>query len=217
MISEGSKLNLNAIFNLGREDPKKIDMFKRWLESRGIEFNDRERMVDCIFDWLDADNVARLNGQEDASGYHPPNRQTFLEVEELEQVAGLEALTSQPGWKDDLTVDSSGPVDMASADFNILRLLPGLGDIGIQRFLEWRRGDDGLDGTLDDPPIEKLDDIRSFLGLNQVQFNELSGLIGLHDPYWRITADGWSGKVHRQIEVVARKGAQNPEIKRWKE
>ena len=72
IISEGAKLNVN--FLLGGEDQRKLDIFRRWLEQRGIEFQDRERIIDCMLDWLDADNVKRLNGQEDAPGYHPPNR-----------------------------------------------------------------------------------------------------------------------------------------------
>ena len=215
MVSEGGKLNLNTIFT--GEDPRKIDMFKRWMEYRGIEFNDREHIVDCILDYLDADNVKRINGQEDAEGYHPPNRGQFQTVEELEQVYDCEALTSQGGWKEDLTVFSNGPIDVTAAEFQIMRLLPGIAEGGIQRYIEWRKGSDGIDGTLDDPPITKLDQIQGFLGMNKTQFAALGGLIGLKDNTWHITAEGWSGKVHRQIEVVARKGGQNPNILSWKE
>ncbi len=215
MISEGAKLNLNFVFS--GEDQRKIEMFKRWMEWRGIEYNDRERIVDCILDYLDADNLKRINGEEDNKSYHPPNRGQFQTVEELEQVWGIEALTSQGGWKDDLTIYSNGPIDVTSADFQILRLLPGLGDAGIQRFIEWRRGSDQIDGTLDDPPITKLEQIQGFLGLNKTQFSALGGMIGLKDNTWNITSEGWSGKVHRQIEVVARKGGQNPTILSWKE
>ena len=215
MISEGGKLNLNQF--LREDDPRKIEMFKRWLEWRGIEFNEREHIVDCILDYLDADNLKRINGQEDTEGYHPPNRGQFQEIEELEQVWGIEVLTSQGGWQDDLTIYSQGPIDVTAAEFQIMRLLPGLGDGGIQRFLEWRKGSDGIDGTLDDPPITKLEQIQGFLGLNKTQYSALSGLIGLKDSTWHITSEGWSGKVHRQIEVVARKGGQNPNILSWKE
>ena len=214
MISEGGKLNLNFVLT---DDERKMMMFKRWMESRGVEFNDRERIVDCIMDYIDADNLKRINGEEDSEGYHPPNRGRLTSVEELEQIKGLEPLTSQGGWKDELTVYSNGPVDVTSASFNIMRLLPGIGEGGIQRFIQWRQGDDQIDGTLDDPPITKLDQIQGFLGLNKTQFGELGGLIGLKDNTYNIIAEGWSGKVHRQIEVVARKGGQNPTILSWKE
>ena len=215
MVSEGAKLNLNTLFN--GEDARKIDLFKRWLESRNIDYQDRDRMVDCILDWLDADNVRRLNGQEDGPDYHPPNRGTFLTVDELAEVAGTEPLTSQPGWKDDLTVFSQGPIDITAADKNILRLLPGVGDDGIDRFLEWRRGGDGIDGTKDDPVIQKLETVQGFLGMNKAQWNSLGGLIMLRDNTWQIISEGWSGKVVRQVTVVVRKGSQNPQILNWKE
>ena len=215
MISEGAKLNINTL--LIGEDPRRIEIFKRWLEFRGVEFNARERMVDCLNDWWDADNLKRVNGQEDDAGYHPPNRGQFLSVDEIAEVAGTEPLTSQPGWKDDLTVYSQGQIDLTSADFHILRLLPGVGDAGIERFLQWRRGGDQIDGTLDDPPIQKLDQVQSFLGLNKTQWNALGGLIMLRDNTWHISAEGWSGKVIRQVEVVTRKGGQNPQILDWKE
>ena len=215
MISEGAKLNVN--FLLSGEEPAKLDLFKRWLESRDIEFQERERMVDCMLDWLDADNLKRLNGEEDSAGYHPPNRGRFVSVEEIADVAGTGPLTSQPGWKDNLTVDSQGPIDLLSADSTVLRLLPGVGDAAIDRFLQWRRGPDGLDGTLDDPPIKKLEEVQGFLGLNKTQWTALSGLIGPKDSTWQIISEGWSGKVVRQVSVVVLKGSQNPKILSWKE
>ena len=217
MISEGGKLNLNFLFNSGNPEERKLDIFRRWLENRGIDSRARDRMVDCILDWLDADNVKRTNGQEDAPNYHPPNRGQFLSVEELAEVAGTEPLTSQPGWKDDLTVDSAGQIDVTSADAHILRLLPGVGDLGIDRFLQWRRGADGIDGTADDPVIKNLEMVQNFLGLNKTQWNALGGLISPRDNTWQIISEGWSGKVVRQVTVVVVKGSQNPQIRRWKE
>ncbi len=215
MVSEGAKLNLNFLF--AGEDPRKLDIFKRWLDSRGIDYQARDRMVDCILDWLDADNVKRTNGQEDSAGYHPPNRGQFLTVEELAEVAGTEPLTSQPGWKDDLTVYSQGPIDLTAANENILRLLPGVGDLAIGNFLQWRRGGDGIDGTQDDPVIQKLETVQIFLGLNKTQWQALGGLIMLRDSTWQIISEGWSGKVVRQVSVVVRKGSQNPQILNWQE
>ena len=215
MVSEGSKLNINTL--LSGENPLRIEIFKRWLEYRGVDFNARERMVDCMLDWTDADNIKRLNGQEDDAGYHPPNRGQFVSVEEIEEVAGTEPLTSQPGWKDDLTIFSQGTIDMTSADFHIIRILPGTNDPGIDRFLQWRRGADQQDSTLDDPPITKLEQVQQFLGMSKKDWNALGGIVGLRDNTWHITAEGWSGNVHRQIEVVAIKGGQNPTIRDWKE
>ena len=99
----------------------------------------------------------------------------------------------------------------------MLRLLPGVGDAAIESFLQWRRGADGIDGTLDDPPIQKLEQVQAFLGLNKTQWNALGGLIMLHDTTWQIVSQGWSGKVVRQVSVVVRKEGQNPQVLSWKE
>jgi general secretion pathway protein K len=215
MISEGGKLNVNTLL-LG-EDPRKIEIFKRWLEYRGIQFNDRERIVDCMLDYMDADNLKRLNGEEDLQGYHPPNRGQFISVDEVKQVIGLEQLTGTAGWDNDLTIFSGGTIDITAAEAHILRLLPGLNDPGIEQFLQYRRGADQIDGTYDDPVFQKLDQAQPFLGINKAAFNALGGLIGLRDNAWHIHVDGWSGNVHRQLEVVVRKGGANPQILDWKE
>jgi hypothetical protein len=215
MVSNGGKLNITTIF--AGEDARRLEVFKKWLEYKGLEFDEREHLVDCILDYLDADNVKHLNGQEDDKDYHPANRGTFTSVEEIAQVAGSDALTRQPGWKDDLTIFSSGPIDLTAADEHILRLLPGVGDIGIERFLQWRRGVDGIDGTIDDPPFDKLEQAQPFLGMDKNAFNALGGLIGPRDSFWEIKSEGWSGKVHRKVTAVVKKGGQNPLIYDWKE
>ena len=79
------------------------------------------------------------------------------------------------------------------------------------------RGGDGIDGTKDDPVIQKLETVQGFLGMNKAQWTALGGLIMLRDNTWQIISEGWSGKVVRQVTVVVRKGSQNPEIRNWKE
>ncbi len=216
MVSEGGKLNINLL--LAGEDPRKIELLKRWLEQMGLGFQDRERLVDCLLDYVDADDLRRGNGLEDEGDYRPPNRQ-LLSIDEIRDVAGSEPLTEVPGWKEHLTIYGGGKIDLTAAPAKILRLLPGVGDPQIQRFVEYRAGADGLLGTIDDPVFQDLATVLNFLGLNRPQqAQELSLLITLRDPTMHITAIGESGKVHRQVEVVARKSPTGyPAIIYWKE
>jgi hypothetical protein len=216
IISEGGKLNIKWL--LTGEDPRKITIFKQWLERKEIGFKERETLVDCLLDYIDGDDVTRLNGSEgdDRDKYAPANR-PLESVEELLEVRGTEPLTSIPGWKEELTVDSGGPIDMTAASFEVLRLLPGLGEARIQRFITFRRGKDGIDGTKDDNVFKGLTDIQRFLALSDPQFQELGGLIVPKDPTVHITSVGYSAKMNRQLVVVARKGTGNPTIYRWKE
>src|SRR4051812_32123082 len=59
MISEGGKLNINWL--VAGEDPRKIGMLKQWLEMHGLSFQEREKFVDCLLDYVDQDNLHRMN------------------------------------------------------------------------------------------------------------------------------------------------------------
>ena len=144
---EGGKLNINWFMR--GEEPMKLALFKQWLTRRGLNLKEIETFMDCLLDYIDADNVKRLNGAEDDGDYHPANRE-LLSVEELAKVRGTGPLTSQPGWQDELTIYSLGPIDLGSADAEVLALLPGIGDARMKRFLQMRAGQDGIDGTADD-------------------------------------------------------------------
>ena len=214
LLSEGARLNINWL--LRGEEPRKLAIFKKWLEERGLEFQEREVLVDCLLDYVDGDNLKRANGQEDEGDYHPPNRE-LTSVDELAEVANAGPLVAQPGWKDDLTIDSNGPIDLSAAPVAILRLLPGLSEERLAAFVTYRKGKDGIEGTIDDPEFKNLKEIQSFLGLNDAQFKELGGLISIKDQTTRIISEGRAGNAYRQVEVVCRKGAASPQILSWKE
>jgi type II secretory pathway component PulK len=212
--SEGGKLNINWL--LRGEEPMKITIFKQWLERRGLDFQQRETLVDCLLDYIDADNVKRLNGAEDDGTYHPANRE-LRRVEELRQVRGSAPLTSQPGWQDELTVYSLGPIDLTAASPEVLELLPGLGHSRIQEFISMRRGPDGVDGTADDRLFTDLQTIQQVLALSPAQFEQLRPLVSIGDPTLEIRSIGHSGATTRMIQVVARKAGGQPQILSWNE
>jgi hypothetical protein len=212
--SEGGKLNLNWLMR--GEEPMKIAMFKQWLTRRGLDLHECEVFVDCLLDYIDADNVKRLNGAEDDGDYHPANRE-LRSVEELAQVRGAGPLTSQPGWQEELTIYSQGPIDLSAASAEVLEILPGLGETRIQKFLELRRGPDGLDGTADDTVFKDLEAVQQALQLSPAQFEQLRPLVTLGDPTIHVRSIGHSGPTTREVEVVARKGTGQAQILHWKE
>lgn len=214
MVSEGGKLNINWL--IGGEEPRKLEILKQWLRQLGLNFKDTEVFVDSLLDYVDGDNDPHLNGVEDKEDYHPANR-PLQSIDEITQVANSKLLTERPGWRDQLTIHSQGPIDITAANENVLRLIPGIGELPMQRFLKYRRGPDETDGTIDDPEFKTVADIFSFLGLNKAQGQEIGGLVGWKDPTMRITSVGTSAKVVRQVEVIARKGGSTPVILYWKE
>lgn len=211
---EGGKLNINWLMR--GEEPMKLALFKQWLTRRGLNLHQIETFMDCLLDYIDADDVKRLNGAEDDGDYHPANRE-LMSVEELAKVRGTEPLTSQPGWQNELTIYSMGPIDLASADAEVLSLLPGIGEARMQRFLKMRAGMDGVDGTADDVIFPGLEAIQQVLGLTPAQFQVLQPLISYQDPTLNIQSIGHSGDTKRTIAVVVRKGSAQPQVLSWKE
>ena len=164
-------------------------------------------MMDCLLDFVDPDDIPRLNGAEAEPGYQPKNA-LLQRVEELKQVKGWEKFTAQTDWDADFTLYSSGPVDLTSASRDVLLSLPGFNEQIVDAFLQYRRGPDGIDGTADDPVFDSLDQVRLALGFTPDQFAQLSGLIGFKDPVVRVVSVGKSGDATRTIEMIIRKGTR---------
>jgi hypothetical protein len=214
MLGEGGKLNLAWI--LAAENPDRIGILRRYLELKGIDINERDHMLDCLLDFVDPDDLPRLNGAESDPDYQPKNA-PLQRIEELREVKGWKKFTSQPNWDQDFTLYSSGPVDLAWASRDVLLSLPGFNEQIVDRFLSYRRGPDGVDGTEDDPQFQSLDEVRLALGFTPDQFAQLSGLIGFKDPVMRVVSVGTSGDVTRTVEMIIRKNTGRPQMIRWKE
>jgi general secretion pathway protein K len=214
ITGEGGRLNINWL--LAGEDPDRLGILRRYLENKGIDLNERQHMMDCLLDWVDPDNLVRLNGAEESQDYHPANA-LLTRIDELKNVKGWAEFTSQPNWDEDFTLNSSGPVDVAWASRNVLLALPGMNEQLVDRFLEMRRGPDGIDGTADDTPFQTLDEVRTALGFTSEQFSQIGKLISFKDPIYRVTSVGRAGKATRTVQLVFRRVGIVPQVITWKE
>ncbi len=213
--SEGGRINL--AWMLSGTDHSRINLLKQWLEYIiGMEPIDIGRLIDCLQDYVDADNIARPNGQEDSKDYHPANRM-IQSLEELKRIPGMEPLLAYPGWQDLLTLESSGPIDLMEAPEELLRLLPGFGEGQVQRWLQIRAGQDQVLHTEDDPKFTGADQVRQALAFDVKRWERLAPLVTVNEQTIRIRAEGYSGKVIRQVQVVVRKGTGTPQIRSWTE
>ncbi len=211
--SEGGRINLAWI--LTGEDPRRLAVFKQWLEwVVGLDLMTRDRLMDCLLDYVDTDNVARLNGLEDKGDYHPSNRM-IQSLDELKRIPGLEPLLAFPGWRDWFTLESSGPFDLVEAPEDILRYLPGMNEGIIQRWVQVRAGADQTHHTEDDPRFASAEQVRIALGMDPKSWERLAPLITVNEATTRILAEGFSGKVVRQVQVVVRKGTGKTQIRSW--
>jgi type II secretory pathway component PulK len=211
---EGGRLNLNWI--VAGENPARLELLRHYLENRGIELNDRDRMIDCLLDWVDPDNLVRLNGAEADGDYRPANA-LLRHIDDVKEIRGWEKFTSDPNWDADFTITSTGPIDLAWASRDVLLSLPGLTEPIVDQFLQLRTGPDGVEGTEDDAPFNSLDDIRNALSLSPDQFKALAPVIGFKDQVLRVVSVGRSSDVTHVVRMVFRKTGNVPQLISWKE
>jgi general secretion pathway protein K len=214
MTGEGGRLNLRTM--LVGEKPIQIEVLRKYLEIKGIDLNERDRMVDTLLDWVDPDNLVRLNGAEDEAGYKPANR-PLKSIDELKKIKGWEEFTSTKDWDSDFTLDSAGAIDLLWASRDVLLALPGMTEQLADQIIAMRSGADGIEGTRDDP-FTSSQEILAAVGISPAQAPQLASLIAsAADSTWRVTSVGKSGDVTRTVRMVILKQANSVQLRSWKE
>ena len=218
ITGEGGRLNLNWL--VVGENPVRLEILRKYLEIKGIDLNERDRMIDTLLDWVDADNIVHLNGAEDEPGYKPANL-PLKRLEELKKIKGWEEFTSASDWDADLTLATQagaqpgaqgGGINLAWASRDVILALPGMDEMRVDQFLALRAGPDEIDGTEDDG-IENMPGAEVALGSPPGQLSQLGVVYNKIDPVQRVVSVGKSGDVLRTVRVVFASG----QLKSWKE
>lgn len=202
----------------GQENPKKHEFLDHYLENLGFGLNDRNGMIDCLLDWVDADNLERLNGAEEDADYHPQNRWPIPRIEELRKIKGWEGRD----WENDFTVSKmdlgrgqmvpeQAKIDLKWASKDVLlALLATLGpgaEQAVDHFLELRPGEDGKDGTKDDAFKNFQEACTIGLGLPPQVCQEMTPLatFDIAAQLFRVKSTGTAGNVSRTIKFSMRR------------
>ena len=210
--SEGGRLNLNYLLAGG--DPAKIAFLKNYLALHGLTFQEREVFVEWV---SPAGGVHRLNGVPESADYRPAHR-ALQSLDEIALIAGSAPLIANAGWKDDLTLYSTGPLDIESASAELLSLVPGIGEARAQRFIKIREERLHAAENKEGYPFKNLAEALSYLELSQEQFAALAGFLGFRDPVQHIQSVGESAKVMIQVDAIVRKvSGANAKIILWSE
>jgi hypothetical protein len=228
MSGECGRFNLNLLAPAGVENPVLVQTLRQYLNIKGVELNDLDVMMDSLLDWISPTKGLRhLNAPEETDDYRPPHA-PLTSVDELKKVFGWAQYTSHPGWDADFTTVMGGcqQIDAAYASRDVLRAF-GIPDDFVDRFIQARRGADGIDGTADDPQMDQQTAL-SLLGIaatgtgRSPQSNGVQNLIVFKspNPVFRIVSVGRSGNVARSVEMIVLKqvgGAGRPQVFSWKE
>jgi len=207
---------------------------KRLLNLLGVDPLDADIIVDSILDWIDADDLTRLNGAE--SDYYqslsPPyscKNAPLDRIEELLLVRGVtpelfqgsaagEEDQAQPGLKDVLTTMSSGQVNVNTASATVLRALLDIDEDQVQAILTRRDGSDGIAGTDDDQPFRSIDEFFGMLGnLDPTTRQQVQGLITVNSSFFTVRSTGEVGGVKRTIIATLRRNGADVQPVAWRE
>jgi hypothetical protein len=236
LTGEGGRLNINWVTQMP-EIPARVEILRKYLENKGYDLEERDRMIDTLLDWVDPDNMVRLNGAEEEEGYSPANR-PLQRLDEMKKIKGWQEFTSATNWDADFTLDSQtgqgqpvqsvqpgqpvqaaqpggGALNLAWASKDIIMALPNVSEDRVDQFLALRQGPDGIDGTEDDG-IRSIQEAEVALGLPPGQLNALGVVYNPQEPVWRVISIGRSGEVTRTVQVVFVRQIP-PQLKSWKE
>jgi Type II secretion system (T2SS), protein K len=227
MTGECGRFNLNLLAPGGVENPVLIAALRQYLNIKGVDLNDLDVMMDSLLDWITpTKGLHRLNAPDETDDYRPTHA-PLTSVDELKRIAGWAEYTSQPDWDEDFTTIIGGcqQIDAAYASRNVLRAF-GIPDEFVDRFLQVRRGQDGVDGTEDDPQMDQAMAF-SLLGLGAVgigtgtptapgqspQGSPQGTAAGIQNvlvfkspnPVFRIVSVGKSGDITRSVEMIVLK------------
>ena len=136
--------NLSGKINIARLDQNKLT---RLLEQQLGEGNKKiPELVDAWFDWIDADNLKRLNGAEAAyykkehMGYEPRNG-AFVSVDEILWIKGFDEVFADIDVNSVFTLwgNVSGAVNPDVASREALLMLPGMNEMLADKLIKVRK------------------------------------------------------------------------------
>ncbi len=191
-----------------------------------------QEISDSILDWVDADDLHRLNGAEGEDYYltlpspYECKNARFDTVDELLLVRGvtpelMRGSGGLPGLRDLLTVHTRGEMNVNTVSRELLEVLLGAGFEHLAgAVIDRRAGLDGIDGTADDEPYERSQDVWRTPGLSAVRTSgSMLRQMSVQSTFLSVEATGAvrQGRTARRIRVVIAKKGKDPRIVYWRE
>ena len=217
ITGEGGKLNLNWL--LAGEDANRLAVLSQYLEVRGLTFQDRQTLVDCLLDFVSPNSAPPPQRHQDRgrrpARAGPPVQGSVGSAPRGAQRAADEPAKLGPGFYP-AQPGAGGPA--MGGRISDRRAAGGGALAGAERSSRSAPGRTGSTGTADDIQFAGIGDAEALLNLNVAQNPAIQSLVSLNDTTVRVISVGQAFNVRRKtIEVVARKVNMQPQILQWKE
>lgn len=200
LMDEGNKININKA---------PVKLLKNLLEYiAGVEEEEASDIANSIMDWRDADAITSAGGAEDDyyQGLdlpYPCKNSDFQVPEELLLIKGI---TPQIYAKvfDVIAVYGEGVANINTANLLTLRAL-GINDELAQQIMEFRRGQDAIEGTEDDNIFKTPAEIINIGPLSAEDAGLIGALISMNaftvkSDIFRIYSSGILKKGNRTLQ-----------------
>ena len=179
-----------------------VQIWNLLFEEMGIDLSDAEILTDSLIDWMDQDDLKRLNGAEkddyelDGKEYKPSN-EMLKDFDELKLIAGFDEqfFNEEDGtpnqffhsFKQSVSLHNQHPVNVNAAQGLVLNVLARMGGFDGEYLQQHLRGPDNLTGTGDDPWLTNMNQIPGFgAGLTAGGGAPPSNLFGATSQMFRI-------------------------------
>jgi general secretion pathway protein K len=223
VTDEESKIPINVVTEA---------QLKRLMDLLGIDPSDGDVIVDSILDWIDTDDLTRLNGAE--SDYYlslsPPYRAKNGPLDRVEELLLVRGVTpelfygtpatdkdpARPGFADIFTTTSSGGINVNTASAIVLQAVLGLDDAQVQAVMTRREGPDGIPGTDDDMPFHSPQEFAGIVGNMNAEANQPIP-ITVSSSFFTVKSTGTVGGVKHTILATLRRDSGTVQTVMWRQ
>lgn len=143
------------------------------FEEMDLDLMTADKLTDCLLDWMDDDDYARLNGfdGEDYEDRDPPYRaanavpqswEEFRLIEQFDTLFWDEAGQATPqfaAFKSAVSLYNTGSVNLNTANTLVIRTLARMAGFNPDMLEERMAGYDRIRGTMDDELIKSAEDL----------------------------------------------------------
>ena len=214
LVDESGKLNINLLLDQeGEIDESRKEQLTRLFKVKGIE----EEKIQPLLDWLDSNDIERLGGAENF--YYQSREEPYacgngplITFGQLSLVKGFEdpanlGESGELNFRDLLTVDSDGKINVNTAPPEVLQSLSDMMDRGIaDAIVEYRREKDFL----------SIDDLKKVPAIDEEIFSGISKWVTVRSSVFSIEATANYREAAARIKaVIERKEDKSPRLIYW--
>ena len=177
-------------------------IFTAW----GLKSDEREKLIDALIDWVDADDFISGLGGAESKFYQSkglPFNRPFRTIDEMAQVRYMDEVERiYPNWRSWFSVYASGTVDVNEASAEVLSAITGANSVNAASIVSRRMGFDGKLHTKDDALFQDVQSALAALGVTATGGAGAPSILGIQSSITRIKSTGVTPDFRRTIYAI---------------